>query len=105
MGLHTTARNVSDGHLKLHAWQKQFLDMLMAAPLFSLPIMPIHRQRIHDEEVFYFPDPGHDPRNHHGKHMHPTVADFRITGHHFEMIIVDDYLTSFDPRNRVGRFA
>lgn len=62
---------------------------------------PVRRKLI-GGEVIRFRHFGHDPRNHHGYFMHDHIVDYRCVGHHFEYIVIDDLVPSYDPRNHTG---
>ena len=55
---------------------------------------------IHDEEFYNLPDLGHDPYAHHGRFMHNFSGTGRISSRY--LMQVDDYSTSYDPRNHQG---
>lgn len=62
--------------------------------------LPIKQPRDVENEIFVWEFKGHDPRNHHGRFMHPEPVGFTVS----QMIIINDtYLDDYDPQNYIGK--
>lgn len=78
------------------------IDAIIGNALLDIKTRPRlwPRNACKSEAVFCFERQGYDPRNHHGRYMHPLV----IQGHEIKhsLIIIDDFSVSYDPRNHTG---